>query len=607
MSVLLKLSGFVTLSMLFIFTIGCSPAPDRQSAHQSQAVAKLLEQTYAEYSEALMALEPLQATFRGVSTYNNKLPNTFSPEHLQRRKMLEEEYLAILNRIDPDVLAYDDRMSYDIFKYQREMQLARLAFPEELIPLNQFYNVINTFAMLGSGTSAQPFATVQDYDNWAERMRQIPIITQQLIDNMNAGIDVEIVQPRVLMERVVRQIDAHLVDDVSDSLFMRPIREFPETIDSDERERIAALYEELITETVLPAYQNVHDYLERTYLNYARTDSYGIGALPNGQAWYQFLIRWHTTTDLTAREVHELGLSEVARIHQEITDIMATVDFDGSLQEFFEFTRDDSQFHYSSREEMLDDYRAFAAEAEGQAERLFFPEMLPEAGYEIRPVEAFRERSASSGSYARPSEDGSRPGVFYLNTYDLSARPTWAKGALTLHEAVPGHHYQLALQQEMTHLPDFRRFGSVTAFSEGWGLYAESLGEELGVYGPYDQYGALIAELWRAIRLVVDTGIHAKGWSREQVLDYMADNAPVNEARRISEAERFMALPGQALAYKIGQLRIRQLRERAESALGEQFDVRVFHQQVLQHGSIPLSILEREIDSWIAKELAHAG
>nr|WP_194756050.1 DUF885 domain-containing protein [Aliidiomarina indica] len=587
--------------------VGCSPSSDRQMAQKAEDVGKFLEQTYAEYTEAMLALEPLQATFRGVTTYNDQLPNIFSAEHQERRKMLEEEYIAILKRVNPEILSYDDRLSYDMFLYQREMQLARFEYPETLLPLNQFYNVTNTFAMLGSGTSAQPFKTVRDYDNWAARMRQIPTLTRQIIENMNEGIDADVVQPRVLMERVLGQLNAHLVDDLADSLFMRPIREFPEDMPTTEQERLASLYEELITEVVLPAYQELHDYVDRVYLNYARTDSYGLGALPNGQAWYQFLVSWHTTTDLTAAEVHALGLSEVARIQQEIEDIMGQVNFDGSLQEFFAFTRDDPQFHYDSREAMLEDYRAFAAEAEAQSERLFFPEMLPKAGYEIRPVEQFRERSASSGSYSRPSEDGSRPGIFYLNTYDLSARPTWAKGALTLHEAVPGHHYQIALQQELTHLPDFRRFGTITAYVEGWGLYAESLGDELGVYGPYDRYGALIAELWRAIRLVVDTGIHAKGWSREQVLSYMAENAPVNEARRVSEAERYMALPGQALAYKVGQLRIQQLRERAESALGDRFDVREFHQQVLQHGSIPLTILEREIDAWIARELAVAG
>ncbi|RUO36663.1 DUF885 domain-containing protein [Aliidiomarina sanyensis] len=581
----------------------CSPAPQDSSVVQQQQASQLLAATFEEYSHALMALEPMRATFRGQHQYNDQLPNIFSAEHRERRRLLEEEYLAVLNRINPELLNADDRLSYRIFRYEREMELARMAHPEHLMPLNQFYNMTNTWAMLGSGTSAQPFRDVRDYENWAARMERIPVLIDEMITNMNEGIAQGVTQPRVLMERVQTQIAAHLVDDLQESLFMRPILSFPEGVSEADQVRLAERYETLLSETVLPAYQRLFDYLERDYIPASRTGSYGIGSLPGGQAWYQFLVQWHTTTPMTVTEVHEVGLAEVERIQSAIQAVMDEVEFEGSMEAFFVFTRDDPQFHYSSREEMLEDYRAFAAKVDAVSDRLFFPEMLPQADYEIRKVERFRERSASSGSYSRPSEDGSRPGIFYLNTYDLPSRPTWAKGALTLHEAVPGHHYQIALQQELTHLPDFRRFGSITAYIEGWGLYSESLGDELGVYDAYDRYGALIAELWRAIRLVVDTGIHAKGWSRQEVLDYMAANAPVGEARRVSEAERFMALPGQALAYKIGQLHIQSLRDRAEAALGEGFDVREFHRQVLKNGSLPLAILEEEIDAWIAREM----
>ncbi|MCH8491794.1 MAG: DUF885 domain-containing protein [Idiomarina sp.] len=588
------------LSILFV--AACTPQSTQPSERQVAQWVEQLNAIYDEYFQASLELEPLRATYLGEHKYNNLLPDTLSSEHRERVRMLEEEYLASVQRFEFAYLPEEAQLSYQIFVRDREMALMALEHPVHLMPLNQFYNIANQLAILGSGTSAQPFQTAQDYSMWAERMRAIPKVIAGVIRNMEEGMAQEVVQPRVLMERALDQIAAHLVDDLTDSLFYQPIHTMPETFSEQEVLYFSELYANLITETVLPAYQALHDFVRDEYMPAARVDSYGIGALPGGQEWYAYNVRWRTTTDLTAEEIHAIGEREVARIQDNIKTVMHEVGFTGTLDEFFAFTRDDEQFHYASREEMLEDYRAFARAVEETSELLFFPEMLPKADYEIRAVEEFRERSASSGSYSVPSEDGSRPGIFYLNTYNLPARPTWAKAALTLHEAVPGHHYQLALQREMDSLPPFRKFGGETAFIEGWGLYAESLGDELGVYGPYDRYGANIAELWRAIRLVVDTGIHAKGWSRQQVLDYMYANAPVAEARAVSEAERFMALPGQALAYKIGQLKIRELRNYAEYELGDNFDVREFHRQVLRHGSLPLSVLETQIHQWVAQQ-----
>lgn len=583
-----------------LLLVGCSPA-DHDSVQTAEQEA-YLDQLYADYFAADLELDPLQATFLGQHQYDDQLANTLSAEYREQRAALEEEFLLMVQEIDPEPLSETARLSHAVFKRDRQMTLAGMEFPAHLLPINQFYNMANRLAMLGAGESAQPFKTVTDYDNWASRMAQIPALLEQAQANMQEGVAEGITQPRILMERALTQIADHLPDDWQDSAFMQPVQEFPEDIPAAEQERLYALYAERVAETVLPAYQQLHDYIANDYLAQARTDSYGLGQLPGGEDWYQYKVAWRTTTDLTPADIHELGVTEVARIHDEIRDIMAEVGFSGSLEEFFEFTRDDEQFHYESREAMLTAYQEYAERAEAAAAQLFWPDMLPEAGYEVRKVERFREQSASSGSYSAPPEDGSRPGIFYLNTYDLPARPTWAKAALTLHEAVPGHHYQLALQREMTDLPPFRRFGGETAFIEGWGLYAESLGEELGVYGAYDQYGALVAELWRAIRLVVDTGIHAQGWSREQVLEYMYENAPVAEARAVSEAERYMALPGQALAYKIGQLEIQRLRERAETLLGDDFEVRDFHREILRHGSLPLELLEQQIEQWLAQE-----
>lgn len=595
----------ILASFALMMGVACSPsekANSQSSAGKQQSA--FLEDVYAEYFEANLQLNPLRATFMGDHRFNDRLANSLSEEHRTRQRMLEEEYLSLLTDIDKTKLNEQNRLSYEIFKRDRSMALEQMQHPDHLLPINQFYNLAGRLAMLGSGQSAQPFSTVDDYDNWANRMQQIPTLIDQAIHNMKEGIERDIVQPRVLMQRVLPQIESQLVDDISESLFYQPLENFPEAISKSEQERLIALYSERIQDNVLPAYQRLYDFIEQDYMPATRTDSYGLSALPGGDEWYAFNVRWRTTTDMTADEIHQLGVDEVARIHDAIRDVMEQVEFSGSLQEFFDFTRTDEQFIYESREAMLQDYRDFSAQVDEVTDQLFHPDMFPRAGYEIRKVERFREQSASSASYQSPSEDGSRPGIFYLNTYDLSARPTWAKGALVLHEAAPGHHYQIALQREMENLPRFRRFGGETAFIEGWGLYAESLGMELGVYEPYDEFGALVAELWRSIRLVVDTGIHAKGWSRDQVLNYMYENAPVAEARAVSEAERFMALPGQALAYKIGQLEIRKLRSEAEQKLGDDFDVRDFHREVLRHGSLPLSVLRQQIENWIASEHA---
>ena len=327
----------------------------------------------------------------------------------------------------------------------------------------------------------------------------------------------------------------------------------------------------------------------------------GLDALPDGMAWYAFSARQQTTSDLTPEAIHQIGLDEVARIHEQMRGVMAETQFEGSLQDFFRFMQTDRRFEFRSEEQLLEHYRAIEQKIEAKVPELF--SLTPKAGFEIRPVEAFRAESAAGGSYMSPSEDGSRPGIFYVNTFDLPTRKRWDAEDLFLHEAIPGHHFQLALQQELTDLPAFRRFGGETAYIEGWGLYAESLGKELGLYAdPYDYFGRLQGELWRAVRLVVDTGLHSKGWTRQQVLDYMFENSSVSEPDAIAEAERYIAWPGQALAYKIGELKIQELRKRSEAALGEAFDIREFHAEVLRDGALPLPLLEAKIDAWIAAQ-----
>ena len=492
-------------------------------------------------------------------------------------------------------------LSYEIFVRDARNSLEGTQFPGWMQPLNQFYNFASTAVQLGSGTSAQPFKTVDDYDDWRKRASQLPVVFDQAIANMRIGMREGVVQPTALMEKVLPQLDAIIKESAEDTLFWMPVKNMPDDIPAAERERITAEYRAMIEGELMPAYRELRAFVADEYMPATRHSS-GMAALPNGEAWYAYNARSSTTTDLTPAQIHQIGLDEVERIHGLIqTEVMDKVGFEGSLQEFFEFMKTDPRFQFESEAALLEHYRGLEAKVNAGVPALF--SLTPKADFEIRPVEPFRAQSAAGGSYMRPSEDGTRPGVFYVNTYDLPTRQTWDAEDLFLHEAIPGHHFQIALQQELTGLPMFRRFGGETAFTEGWGLYAESLGKELGVYtDPYSYFGYLQNELWRAIRLVVDTGLPSRGWTREQVIAYMLENSATAETPAISETERYMAIPGQALAYKIGELKIQALRDRAEAELGDDFDIRAFHAEVLKDGSVPLEILERKIERWIAAQ-----
>jgi uncharacterized protein (DUF885 family) len=403
------------------------------------------------------------------------------------------------------------------------------------------------------------------------------------------------------MEKLVPQIDAHIVDNLTLSDFYKPVQNMPEDFSAEDRARLTAAYADKISNTIIPAYQRISNFIGDEYIAAAR-ETVGLYAQPNGEEWYAYMVRLRTTTDMSPDEIHQIGLNEVARIHKEMQGVMDEVGFDGTLQEFFEFVNTDAQFFYDNAEELIQGYRDMSGHISELTKKLF--DIMPKTGFEVRRVEPFREASSSSGSYQAGTPDGSRPGIFYANAYDIKSRGKWAMESLFLHEAIPGHHFQIMIQRENESMPGFRRFGGFTAFSEGWGLYAESLGKELGVYtDPYQYFGALNAELWRSVRLVVDTGLHAKQWTRQDVLDYMLANAARPEAQAISEAERFMAIPGQALAYKVGQLKIRELRSKAEAALGDKFNIRDFHTEVLKDGAMPLSMLEAKIDRWVQSQL----
>lgn len=567
-----------------------------QDAATSRAAR--LDAVYDAWFEADLELNPLQATQIGDPRYNDRLPNMLSAAYREQTRALNADYLARAKAIGEDGLSGQDLLSFELFVRERESELEALQFPRHLAPLNQFYSFASQFAVLGSGTTAQPFKTVKDYDDWLKRAHLIPAIFEQSIVNMREGMRQGVTQPRVLMEKVLPQLEAQIVQRVEDSTYWGPIKNFPADFSATDRQRLRAEFIALIDRELNPAYMQLRDFIANEYLPAART-SVGLGALPNGAAWYAFQVRQSTTTNLSPEEIHQIGLAEVARIHAEMSKVQQQLGIPGTLKDLYAAMKADPKNYFSSEDELLKAYRDFRATVEPRLPTLF--DIQPKADFEIRPVEAFRAASASGGQYNAPSEDGSRPGIFYVNTFDLKARPRWALESLYLHEATPGHHFQIALQRELTDIPRFRRFGGETAFAEGWGLYAESLGPELGVYtDPAMRFGALAAELWRSIRLVTDTGIHAKGWTRQQVLDYMYANSPAEPTQAISEAERFMAIPGQALAYKIGELKIRELRTRAEQKLGARFDIKAFHRQVLQDGSLPLDVLEEKIDRWVS-------
>lgn len=576
--------------------------PTSAAMASDSAKAARLEALYEQYWEEMLEMNPLAATYQGDPRYNDRLPNFLSEDYREKSRAFTARWLETVEGIGAEGLEGQDLLSYQIFVHDARQELEGEQFPGWQQPINQFYNLASTVVQLGSGTGAQPFKTVEDYDNWVKRASQVPVVFDQAIANMKVGVQNGVVQPRALMEKVVPQLDALIKDDPTQTLFWGPIKNMPESFSEADRARLTADYTTLINDALMPAYSELRAYIVDDYMPHARATP-GMDGLPNGDAWYAYRVRGSTTTELSPAQIHQIGLDEVARIHGEIRGIMAEVGFEGSLQDFFAFMQDDPRFSFESEEALLTYYRGLEDKVDAHVPKLF--SLTPKAPFEIRPVEPFRAQSAAGGSYMSPSEDGTRPGIFYVNTYDLPTRKTWDAEDLYLHEAIPGHHFQLALQQELTGLPKFRRFGGQTAFTEGWGLYAESLGKDLGLYtDPYNYFGYLQNELWRAIRLVVDTGLHSKGWTREQVIAYMLENSAESETQSTAEAERYMAIPGQALAYKIGELKIMELRKRAEDALGSDFDIREFHAEVLKDGSVPLDILEGKIDRWIAGQKA---
>lgn len=595
---------------LSVALFGCATVPPSGTARGASAQAATpasdkaakLDRMYAQYWEELLKLNPVQATFQGDTRYNDQLPDFGTAQFRAQSRKFTQDWLQRVQAVGSDGLQGQALLSYEIFVRDANNSLEGDRFPGWMQPVNQMGGIPSFAVQLGSGTGAQPFKTVKDYDNWLARGNRLPALFDTVIANMREGMQKGVVQPRPLMEKVVPQLDALITKRPEDSLFWGPIKSMPADFSAQDKQRLIAAYREMIDARVMPAYRKLRTFIASEYLPRTRA-SVGLDKLPDGAAWYAYNVANSTSTDMTPAQIHQLGLDEVTRIHGEMEQVIRQVGFQGSLQDFFKFMRTDMRFEYKTEGELLEHYRSLEDKINANIPKQF--SLTPKSPFEIRAVEPFRAKSAAGGSYMSPSEDGSRPGVFYVNTYDLPTRKTWDAEDLFLHEAIPGHHFQLALQQELTDLPKFRRFGGETAFIEGWGLYSESLGKDVGVYTDlYSYFGYLQNELWRAIRLVTDTGLHSKGWTREQVIKYMLDNSAESETQSTAEAERYIAWPAQALAYKIGELKIMQVRAKAEKALGPKFDIRQFHAEVLKDGSVPLDVLEQKIDRWIAQKQA---
>jgi uncharacterized protein (DUF885 family) len=549
--------------------------------------------------EESLKRDPISATAIGDDRYNDKVVDFTTAAWRADNRRFVERQLKELKGFDRAKLAGQDRLSYDILKADLEESLEGERFPGWMQPLNQFGSMPGFLAQMGSGRSIQPFRNTKDYDDWYARLEAALPIVDGMIANMRQGLAQGVTQPKPIMEKVLPQLAAHVVDDPEQSIFWGPLKSFPDTVVAADRERLTAKYRALIKDQVIPAYRKLHAFVKDEYLPKARTTT-AWSALPDGKAWYAYRVKQNTTTAQTPDEIHAIGLAEVARIRAEMEAVRRQVGFQGDLHAFFKHLQTDDRYFFADAKALLDEYRRLQQDINARLPKLF--DVFPKADYEVREVEAFRAQSAAGASYMSASADGSRPGVFYVNTFNLKAQPRWGTETLSLHEASPGHHFQGTIAQEVQALPKFRRFGTYyVAYGEGWALYAESIGKELGLFtDPYQWFGRLNDEQLRAMRLVVDTGLHHKGWTREQAIAYMTDNSALADTDIVSEVERYIVIPGQALGYKIGQLEIGRLRAEAERELGARFDVKEFHRVVLTDGALPMSVLGTKVREWIA-------
>lgn len=594
------------LSLLVAGAALTSVASRAQAPSAADRFRTLLEEDWQYW----MGQYPETATSLGYPGHDDRWTD-YSPQAMAARASYLKGTVARLDAVDRALLPESGQLDYDLYREMITTAIDGLAFGNEPMPLRGVV-VRNLHMPLNQMEGAQqdipviismtPAATVEGYENIVARLKGVPALVDQTIGLMRDGMSRGLTPPAVALRDVPGQVAAQIVDDAAASPLLEAFQEWPSTIAEADRRRLTAAARAAYTSDVRPAFQRLHDFLVKTYIPAARA-TVSVSALPDGADWYAYNVRWHTTLAATPREIHQIGLDEVKRLRAEMDAIVAKTGFTGSFEAFKTFLRTDPRFFYKEAEELLAGYRDVAKRADPALAGLF--DTLPRTPYGVREVPAAIAPSQTTAYYLPGALTAGRPAWMYANTYKLEARPRWEMEALTLHEAVPGHHLQIALAQELEGLPEFRKNTSYTAYVEGWALYAESLGEEMGFYeDPYSKFGGLTYEMWRAVRLVVDTGLHAMGWSREEAIEFFADNAAKTLQDITVEVDRYIVWPGQALGYKMGQLKIRELRTRAERALGPRFDVRAFHDVVLGQGAVPLDVLERRVDAFVASRAA---
>lgn len=539
---------------------------------------------------------PVFATLVGDLRYNDQLDD-FSLEAVERRKQHEVEALKKLQGFNRAKLSPAGQLNYDLYLDRLKTSVEGHRFLDELMPINQLGGIQQEGPSL---VSAFPFRNTKEYDDYISRLKKFPIAFDQTISVMKIGLEKGITPPKITLRDVAKQIQAQIVKDPKESPFYEPLKTFPETIPAADQQRLRDASAEAIQNGIVPAYQKLYTFWTEQYYPKTR-ETIGYSALPNGKEWYQYRIKVFTTTDRTPQQIHELGLKEVKRIRAEMDELIRSTDFQGSFPEFLEFLRKDPQFYYTKPEDLLTGYRDICKRIDPELPKLFGK--LPQNTYGVREVPAYSAPSQTTAYYNSGSMKAGRPGWFYANTYKLEMRPKWEMEALSIHEAVPGHHLQISLAQELENVPKFRNYGGYTAYVEGWGLYSESLGTEMGFYkDPYSKFGQLTYQMWRAVRLVVDTGMHEFGWDRQKAIDFFKSNSSKPEHDIIVEIDRYIVTPGQALAYKIGELKMKELRKYATDTLGKDFDIREFHDHLLGDGALPLSILENRIKEYVTQK-----
>ena len=561
---------------------------------------------FKESDEASLQRNPLSALFRGDLRYADHLGDNITDQYYANERAAAEADLAALHAIDRSKLDATDQIAYDVFEFSTKDTLKGLQ-PDMLAltavrPMNHFFGFHTFYPTFASGKGAAPFKTLADYENNLKRHREFVTYLDRAIGRFREGEKSGVVETKMTVRNMIEQLDTQLAQKPEDSSYFGPIKQFPDSITQADRSRLTAAYRSAITDELYPALTRLRDFYKNEYLDHAR-DGYGLMYMKGGDKLYRYLVESTTTLPLSPEEIHQTGLNEVERITTEMEKVKQEVGFKGTLAQFFENLRTDPKFKEATRESLTQRYYDVGKAVDAKLPAYF--STLPKAKLEIRPYEPFREKFQAGGSYEQGTPDGSRPGVFYFNAYDLPSRTTPGITTLYLHEGSPGHHFQISLAQENAALPSFMRFGGNTAYVEGWALYAETLGYDMGFYqDPYQRFGTLSDEMLRAMRLVVDTGIHSKGWTRDQAIDYMIAHSDMGKTDATAEVERYIAIPSQALAYKTGAMTIQRLRRKAEAELGSKFDIREFHAQVLMTGSLPLAILEQKIDRWIASKKA---